>query len=285
MRISVITVNRNNRSGLLRTIGSVVSQTLPPFEFIVVDGASTDGSADLLEEFDPHITYGVSEADSGIYNAMNKGVTAAHGDYCLFMNSGDVFHSADVLRLLDQASVSADIICGNAIILSDPPVKKTPPAQVSFRFFYRQTFCHQAVLIRTRLLKEMPYEESLTFVADRKFFLDALVFKGYSYAPVDIDVVDYDVHGFSSENRFASEHQWDEVLMKVIPPGILADYGRDASGPLFGPTAYDRFFLEVKRRNYRFFVYRLVRMVLSVVAVYRSSARFVYYFPKSPDKR
>ena len=284
MKISVITVNRNNRDGLRKTIESVVSQTVLPFEFVVIDGASTDGSADLLEEFSPHITYGVSEADSGIYNAMNKGVAVAHGEYCIFMNSGDVFHSEDVLRLLCETASGADIFCGNAIILSSPPAKKTPPREVSFRYFYRQTFCHQAVLIRTSLLREMPYEESLTWVADRKFFLDALVFKGCSYEPVDIDIVDYDVHGFSSENRFASEHQWEDVLMKVIPPGILADYGRDAAGPLFGPTAYDRFFLEVKRRNYRSFVYRLVRMVLSVVAVYCSSARFVYYFPKSPDK-
>ena len=96
-KVSVITIGRNNREGYARTLDSVASQTDADFEFIVIDGASTDGSVDLLRQYAPYITHLVSETDRGIYNAMNKGIALARGEYCNFMNSGDVFHAPDVL--------------------------------------------------------------------------------------------------------------------------------------------------------------------------------------------
>ena len=88
MKYSIITVNYNNRDGLRATIESVVNQTYRDYEFIVIDGGSTDGSTDVLKEFDDKITYWVSEPDKGIYNGMNKGIAKATGDYLNFMNSG-----------------------------------------------------------------------------------------------------------------------------------------------------------------------------------------------------
>ena len=88
MKYSIITVNYNNKEGLRNTIESVIHQTYRDFEFIVIDGGSTDGSAEVLKEYDSQITYWVSEKDKGIYNAMNKGIAKATGDYLNFMNSG-----------------------------------------------------------------------------------------------------------------------------------------------------------------------------------------------------
>jgi glycosyltransferase involved in cell wall biosynthesis len=97
MKLSIITINYNNAEGLKRTIESVTGQTFRDFEYIVIDGGSTDGSTDVINEYADHISYWVSELDKGIYNAMNKGVAAAHGEYCNFLNSGDIYYNNEIL--------------------------------------------------------------------------------------------------------------------------------------------------------------------------------------------
>ena len=89
-KLSIITINLNNAQGLEKTIKSVVSQTYSDYEYIIIDGASTDGSVDVIQEYRNKITYWVSEPDTGIYNAMNKGILKATGEYCQFLNSGDI---------------------------------------------------------------------------------------------------------------------------------------------------------------------------------------------------
>ena len=113
MRLSVITINMNNRKGLERTIKSVVCQIFADFEYIVIDGASVDGSADVIREYADKIHYWISEPDTGIYNAMNKGILQAKGDYCLFLNSGDALYTTTVLEEVFNQNFSEDIIIGN----------------------------------------------------------------------------------------------------------------------------------------------------------------------------
>ena len=274
MTISVITVNRNNAAGLRSTIESVITQTETPFEFIIIDGASTDGSAELLKEYAAHITFSVSEPDKGIYNAMNKGIAQAHGDYCIFMNSGDCFCGPDVLKKVAASGAEEDLICGDAIILSEPAAQKIHPEEITFWYLFNGSICHQAAFIRTSLLAQ-GYDESLKIVADRKLFLEALVLGGCSYKHIDVNIVNYDVTGFSAMNRFASEQEWETVLHQLLPERILLDYGRGQHGALYGSSEYERLFLEIGRRRWRRPVYRLVRSFLKVMSVFVSSARFV----------
>ena len=110
MKFSIITINYNNCNGLQRTLDSVVSQTCKNFEWIVIDGGSSDGSRELIEQFQQEMTYWCSERDKGIYNAMNKGVEKATGDYCLFLNSGDNFCDSNVIKRLANQSFVADIV-------------------------------------------------------------------------------------------------------------------------------------------------------------------------------
>ena len=118
MTLSIITINYNNAAGLEKTIKSVISQTCKRYEFIIIDGGSKDGSKDIIEKYQDQITYWVSEPDNGIYNAMNKGVKVAKGEYCIFMNSGDIFVDNDVIRDVFNIGFSADIITGGIIILN-----------------------------------------------------------------------------------------------------------------------------------------------------------------------
>ena len=282
MKISVITVNRNNREGLRKTLESVAAQTVRPFECIVVDGASTDGSAELLQEFATCITWSVSEPDKGIYTAMNKGISHAGGDYCLFMNSGDCFASETVLATLEELGPSADIIAGNTLVLTDPPHQKTAPEAVSLRFLFNESLCHQSVLIKTALLRKYPYDEDLKIVSDRKFFLQTLVFDNVSYQAVPVEIAAYDVSGYSAKNRFASEQEWQNTLEKMVPERILLDYGQESKGALYGTSAYEKLFLEIGRRRYRGPVYRLVRRFLRLCSCFALSARFVKSFPRNP---
>ena len=112
MKYSIITVNYNNKDGLKKTIESVIHQSYRDFEYIIIDGGSTDGSAELLKEYSDKITYWVSEPDKGIYNGMNKGIAKATGDYLNFMNSGDCFYADDVLQHVADYNYNADFIVG-----------------------------------------------------------------------------------------------------------------------------------------------------------------------------
>lgn len=283
MRISIITVNRNDAAGLRKTIESVVAQTAKPWQFIVIDGASTDGSTDLLQEYAESISYSISEPDKGIYDGMNKGIAQADGDYCIFLNSGDAFCGPTVLEALQGSGAEADIICGNAIILEDPPRRKAAHAEITLRTLFNGSICHQSALISTALLKAENYDSTLKIVADRKFFLSNIIFKGCSYQAVNVDIVDYDITGYSARNRLASEQEWQKVLAEMLPERILLDYGRDASGPLFGSAAYEKMFVEIGRRNWRRPVYRMVRGMLSLLGTLVPSARFARQFPKKTD--
>ncbi|MEP7170167.1 MAG: glycosyltransferase, partial [Bacteroidota bacterium] len=95
---SIITVNLNNAAGLKKTIESVVTQTFNDVEYIIIDGASTDGSKEVIKNYETKISYWVSEKDTGIYNAMNKAIKKAKAEYCLFLNSGDSLTNKKVLN-------------------------------------------------------------------------------------------------------------------------------------------------------------------------------------------
>ena len=109
-KLSIITVNLNNREGLRKTAESVVSQTYKDYEWIVIDGGSTDGSKELIEQYAEHISYWVSEPDKGIYNAMNKGIRQAHGEYFLFLNSGDSLCDDDIVESFCVGNFKEDIV-------------------------------------------------------------------------------------------------------------------------------------------------------------------------------
>ena len=278
MKISVITINRNNAEGLRKTIESVIGQTERPYEFIVIDGASNDGSVDIIRNHAEAITYWVSEPDAGIYNAMNKGVERAHGDWCIFLNSGDSFSSPTVLEQLRSSGADTDIICGNTIVLETPPKRRTPPSEITLDFLFNHAINHQSTAIRRELLQRHPYDESYRLVADRKFFLQSLIIDNCSYQAVDFDFVDYDLTGFSSVYRLACEQEYAQVMEELFPLRIRQDYGRRVSGSLYGDTPFEKLFAEIGHRNWRRPIYRLVRGILVCLSPFIKSARFIRDF-------
>lgn len=227
MKYSIITVNYNNKEGLRKTIESVIHQTYRDFEYIVIDGGSTDGSAEILKEYDKDINYWVSEPDKGIYNAMNKGIVQAHGDYLNFMNSGDCFYNSNVLNDI-LPYLKDDIIDGIVFKTKSKKFSIQANKKPTMMFFYEGTLDHQACFIKSSLFNDTLYDENMRIAADWKFFVTKIVFekRTFSYAPVV--VCSYEEGGISERSQYASTHQNErkDVLAAMLPPLVLADYER-----------------------------------------------------------
>lgn len=225
MRYSIITINLNNGNGLEKTIKSVICQSYCDFEFIVIDGGSTDHSIDIIHKYSDSITYWVSELDGGIYSAMNKGVSKAHGNYCIFLNSGDCFYSTLVLELIDGIGYNEDILVGRVavnkrgVIISPPPREK-----LTFYHLYSGSIPHQGSFIRTNLLKKYPYDEDLRISSDWKFFVQTMILDNCSVRFVDEYIAQYDMNGISSYNPLLMREEKEKVLKELFPQRVLEDY-------------------------------------------------------------
>ena len=117
-RVSIITVCYNCKDELEKTIKSVLNQTCKDFEYIIIDGGSEDGTVDVIKKYRSGIDYWVSEKDSGVYNAMNKGSKVAHGEYLYFLNAGDIFHNEETLKMIEEELNKSDMLYGNVKVLN-----------------------------------------------------------------------------------------------------------------------------------------------------------------------
>ena len=186
MKISIITVNLNNRDGLQKTIDSVVSQTFKDFEWIVIDGGSTDGSKELIEQYADHITYWVSEPDKGIYNAMNKGIKVSKGEYLFFLNSGDWLWEPNTLLSVAEAMKSLPENCFLYGSCFDRDLKNNnPPEKLDLAFFLNSTLCHQVVFHPRSAFPEEGYDESYRIVSDWKLLFESIVLRQFPYKKMD----------------------------------------------------------------------------------------------------
>ena len=225
MRYSVITINYNNKDGLRQTIDSIVGQSCDDYEFIIIDGGSTDGSVDVIKEYPSFVDYWVSEKDNGIYHAMNKGVVKAHGDYCIFMNSGDCFYNKKVLDTVNKYNTGADIIVGKVAIDARNRIISPPPeGKLTFYHLYSGSIPHQGSFIRTELLKKYPYDEDLRISSDWKFFVQTMILDNCSVHFIDEYIAQYDLNGISSYNPLLMREEKEKVLKEFFPQRVLEDY-------------------------------------------------------------
>ena len=231
MKLSIITINRNNKEGLQRTMESVLGgQTFDDFEYIVIDGASDDGSKEVIEHYQDRLAYWCSERDRGIYHAMNKGIAQAKGDYLLFMNSGDCLVEGCLSKVFTQEN-DADFIYGNVIgCLHGNRLAYAPPhlsyKTLTFIQLYKSNISHQATFIRRRLFDNCPYTENYRIASDWEFFLKKIVLENCSTRYVDELICEFDVTGISSNPKYKAIHgkERTEVLKRYIPQRILDDY-------------------------------------------------------------
>lgn len=204
-KISIITINKNNSEGLQRTIRSVIDQTFSDYEFIVIDGGSTDDSCSVIEQHKKQISYWVSETDNGIYQAMNKGIAKASGEYVIFMNSGDHFLSSDIVSKVFSNNRTSDFLVAKAIIEGKWMRFRTYlPKEVSFYALGKHPVCHQATFTKRILFDELgKYDETLQISADWKFLLTAFFLNNKTIDIIDQDIALLEPNGISAKDESA----------------------------------------------------------------------------------
>lgn len=188
MKLSIITINYNNLEGLKRTYESVVSQTCQDFEWIIIDGGSTDGSKEFIEEHQAQFTYWCSEPDKGVYNAMNKGIAKATGEYLNFMNSGDCFYDEHTLEKVFSQELMADLVYGDWIrVYPDHEEYKAAPPKAFYATVFFDNVCHQAMFIKCNVLRQRGYDDNMYILADWKRWIEmSLEGQTFQYIPLTI---------------------------------------------------------------------------------------------------
>lgn len=255
-RLSIITINYNNAEGLRKTLASVASQTYANIEHIIVDGASTDGSVDVIKEYEnqlniTHSTINLlwsSEPDNGIYDAMNRGIRKATGEYVQILNSGDILAAPDVtermMAALHQTSniqhqTSISIFYGNMLksydgktIINRDTCGSKMYTPESFLYFYKGTLNHDCAYIRRDLFEKYGlYNEDMRICADWEWYVRAIVLGGEKPIYTNIDVTIFDMNGVSEshgKNAELIKKERREYLESILPPAVLHDYNQYA---------------------------------------------------------
>lgn len=214
--ISVITINYNDAVGLAKTIASVRVQQNVSFEYVVIDGLSTDDSVDVIKANSAFIDYWQSEKDAGIYNAMNIGAQKANGKYVLFLNSGDTFYNANALYFLSKniAVEQKDIYYGNLNVLGNHNFIKTYPDVLSFNYFVNDTLPFPCSLIKKSVIEALGFfDENYKIVSDWKFFMIAICRYNKTYQYIDgVPIVNFTLDGISSTNPDLVNNERNEIL-------------------------------------------------------------------------
>ncbi len=205
--LSVITIVYNNAEAIERTMRSVIVQDYPSIEYIVIDGHSTDGTVEIIQKYLSHIDYFISEKDQGIYDAMNKGLAVATGEYVLFMNSGDEIYDAETVSQVFASARDSDIYYGETEMYNEKWESlgqrrhRIPEAFTWKSFKYGMNVSHQAIYIKRSLTA--PYDLSFNYSADIDWIIRAAK-KATSITNTRRYVAKYLVGGVSKQKHWAS---------------------------------------------------------------------------------
>ena len=228
-KISVVTVCFNAVNNLENTILSVLGQTYSNIEYIIIDGGSSDGTVDILKKYSDRLSYWISEPDKGIYDAMNKGINVATGDWINFMNAGDTFCASKTLETVAKKldiDNSADIVYGNTVCIYEWGKKKQLP-QPLINILHNMVFVHQSSFIRTNILKEAHYSTDYKIAGDYHFFYNQYKKnKKFQYIPIDIAEYDH-VNGVSSIFAAKAKEEKAKINGDWLDPMWIRQYKKE----------------------------------------------------------
>ncbi|WP_316807665.1 glycosyltransferase family 2 protein [Pedobacter agri] len=225
-KLTVITIVYNNVRDIERTIHSVLNQTYPKIEYIIIDGKSTDGTLDIIEKYKGKVSKIVSEPDKGIYDAMNKGLAIATGDYVLFMNSGDEIYDEHTVQDIFDSAPGADIYYGETEMYNDNwqslgRRRHEAPEQFDWKSFkYGMSISHQAIYIKRSIIT--PYDLSYKYSSDIDWIIKAAK-KASSIVNVHRYVAKYLVGGMSKKKHRESLKERFNIFTKYygLIPNII----------------------------------------------------------------
>jgi glycosyltransferase involved in cell wall biosynthesis len=201
LKLSIITICFNEVDSVAKTLASVAGQTFKNFEWIVIDGGSTDGTLEILNTYRSHFTVFISEKDAGIYNAMNKGIARAQGEYLFFLNGGDYLADDGTLSRIFSTPLDADFVYGDITVIGgERPELLVMPSKITAEFLYRKTIPHQSTLTKKDLFERAgTYDERFKIVADYEFILRGLLHFNATFQYVPLAFACYSGNGVSSD--------------------------------------------------------------------------------------
>ncbi|MBQ2507331.1 MAG: glycosyltransferase [Bacteroidaceae bacterium] len=218
---SIITVTFNAESFLERTILSVLEQTYPRVEYIVVDGASKDGTLAIIERYDKRISRWISEPDKGLYDAMNKGMKMATGDYLCFLNAGDMFYEPETLQKMvdsiQSQSELPDVLYGHTVLVDESGHFKRmrrlePPEELNWKSFRQgMLVCHQAFFAKRIIAVD--YDLSFRYSADQDWCIRTMK-KADNLFNTHLTLIRYLEEGMSTRNRKESLNERFQIMVK-----------------------------------------------------------------------
>ena len=229
MKLSIITINYNNCVGLKKTIASVISQSCKEFEWIVIDGGSTDGSRELIEQYKNYIAYWCSEPDHGIYHAMNKGIAKAHGEYLQFLNSGDILADVKVVENILPSLKEKDIYLANMYFASKIGVPVVNPVAVEplgiLNTILFGAIMHPASYIKKDCFEKYGYyDENMKICSDWWFFFRSIILNNASVSYCPIIVAIFDETGISTTRPSLGASEKKNVLEQHVALGQLTNF-------------------------------------------------------------
>jgi glycosyltransferase involved in cell wall biosynthesis len=219
-KISIITVVYNGEKYLEKTIRSIINQTYENIEYVIIDGGSTDGTVNIIKKYENNIDYWISESDNGIYDAMNKGVDLASGEWINFMNAGDVFYSKEVVNNIFENEESIgyeideyDLIVGSAVANASWGMISLPTKALW------KGFTHQSIFTKSSLLSALKFNVNYISAADYDFIYRTLMLNKHILMLEQIvsEVVYIDT-GFSAVNEKISKM---DVLRSILKNGLI----------------------------------------------------------------
>ena len=238
LKLSIITINLNNKDGLINTAESVIAQTWTNYEWIIIDGGSTDGSVEIIKEHlakTEKITYWCSEKDGGVYPAMNKGIEKASGEYCWFLNSGDYVCKNTTLEEIFAKKFDEDIVFGDIIstdkktykiIKSNKRNVRSPVSWINF-----PAIPHQASFIKKKLFTELGgYRTDFKLASDVEFPMKAIFNHGATTKYINTVFAFYDRVGLSSLNNEKTKKtkawEYGRMMIDVFPNSYMKIYAK-----------------------------------------------------------
>lgn len=243
--ISIITVVYNGAATLEKTIQSVLAQTYNSFEYIIVDGGSTDGTLVILDTYRPHIAKYVSEPDKGVYDAMNKGIGMASGNWLFFLGADDILYDNEVLASVAGALGVAsppDLLYGNVV---SPSYKGVYDGEFTFEKLLNKNISHQAIFYKRQLFDRIGnYNLHYKAYADWDFNIRCFADKGIKTAYMDQVVAEFGEGGISSRHDVP-------FLREVLIPEKLRLLTKTGPRHLRNLPAYDEWWRLVRNAGIR----------------------------------
>ncbi len=236
-KVTIVTVTFNAALHLEQTIQSIINQDYPNIEYIIIDGGSTDGTVDIIKRYEKNLTYWASEPDSGIYDAMNKGIDVATGEWINFMNAGDSFcEKSTVSKIKAYLAEEIDILAGAINYIASGKSELKKPLGADYK--YDGMFCwHQAMFTKTALMKKFKFDTNLQLAADYEFTLKCYE-SGHIFKFIDLPIANFIEGGFAESNP---------ILGRIEDMFIQSKYLRNNMESIYGKHSYSR--LEAYKTN------------------------------------